>query len=209
MFPREIYLARRDRLMSQFDGGLLLFLGNGDSPMNYADNPYHFKQDSSFLYYFGLDQPGLAGVIDADSGETFAVTNPATGDVVAEVARCGGDETRRAIEAAEVAQVEWREKTASERSVLMRRWFDLMMDHQEHLAQILTAEQAVEYGLIDAVIDGYYPLLEGLGEYLQEMEDAVVVTKNDAGKVGPTRATTSPGLMTNDTSLSTGSLKPG
>ena len=79
--------------------------------------------------------------IDADSGEKFAVTNPATGEVVAEVARCGGDETRRAIEAAEAAQIEWREKTSSERSKLMRRWFELMMEHQEDLAKILTAEQ--------------------------------------------------------------------
>jgi len=79
--------------------------------------------------------------IDADGGETFSVTNPASGEVVAEVARCGGHETRRAIEAAEKAQVEWRRKTAGERSVLMRRWFDLMMEHQEDLAQILTAEQ--------------------------------------------------------------------
>jgi len=79
--------------------------------------------------------------IDADGGETFAVTNPATGEAVAEVAKCGGDETRRAIEAAEKAQIEWRQKTASERSVLMRRWFDLMMEHQEDLAKIMTAEQ--------------------------------------------------------------------
>jgi succinate-semialdehyde dehydrogenase/glutarate-semialdehyde dehydrogenase len=79
--------------------------------------------------------------IDADSSETFAVTNPATGATIAEVARCGGDETRRAVEAAERAQIEWRQTTASERSILMRRWFDLMMEHQEDLAQILTAEQ--------------------------------------------------------------------
>jgi succinate-semialdehyde dehydrogenase/glutarate-semialdehyde dehydrogenase len=79
--------------------------------------------------------------IDADDGETFPVTNPATGELVAEVARCGGDETRRAIEAAEKAQVEWRQKTASDRSNLMRRWFNLMMEHQEDLARILTSEQ--------------------------------------------------------------------
>jgi succinate-semialdehyde dehydrogenase/glutarate-semialdehyde dehydrogenase len=79
--------------------------------------------------------------IDADSSETFAVTNPATGATIAEVARCGGDETRRAVEAAERAQIKWRQTTASERSILMRRWFDLMMKHQEDLAQILTAEQ--------------------------------------------------------------------
>ena len=79
--------------------------------------------------------------IDADSGETFSVTNPATGESIAEVARCGGDETRRAIEAAEKAQIQWREETATQRSKLLRRWFDLMMEHQEDLAQILTAEQ--------------------------------------------------------------------
>jgi len=79
--------------------------------------------------------------IDADSGETFEVTNPATGEVVAEVARCGGAETRRAIDDAEKAQIEWRQRTAGERSNLLRRWFDLMMEHQEDLAQILTAEQ--------------------------------------------------------------------
>jgi succinate-semialdehyde dehydrogenase/glutarate-semialdehyde dehydrogenase len=79
--------------------------------------------------------------IDADSGETFDVTNPATGETVVEVARCGGDETRRAIEAAEKAQVLWRQKTASERANLLRTWFNLMMGAQEDLAQILTAEQ--------------------------------------------------------------------
>jgi succinate-semialdehyde dehydrogenase/glutarate-semialdehyde dehydrogenase len=79
--------------------------------------------------------------IDADSGETMDVINPATGEVVAKVAKCGGAETRRAIEAAAKAQVEWRQRTAGERSNLLRRWFDVMMDAQEDLAQILTAEQ--------------------------------------------------------------------
>ncbi len=70
MFSPETYVARRDTLMSRFDGGLLLFLGNNDSPMNYADNPYHFKQDSTFLYYFGLDQAELGAIIDVDAGTT-------------------------------------------------------------------------------------------------------------------------------------------
>jgi len=77
----------------------------------------------------------------ADSGETFAIANPATGETVAEVAKCGTAETRRAIEAAETAQVEWRGKTAKERAALLRKWFELMMEAQEDLAQILTAEQ--------------------------------------------------------------------
>jgi Xaa-Pro aminopeptidase len=68
MFPRETYVARRDTLMSRFDGGLLLLLGNNDSPMNYADNTYPFRQDSTFRYYFGLDQPDLAAIIDVDAG---------------------------------------------------------------------------------------------------------------------------------------------
>jgi Xaa-Pro aminopeptidase len=69
MFDTAIYVNRRARLQQQFKGGLLLFLGNNDSPMNYPDNTYHFRQDSSFLYYWGLDDPELAAVIDVDSGQ--------------------------------------------------------------------------------------------------------------------------------------------
>jgi len=79
--------------------------------------------------------------IDADSGETLAVLNPATGETIAEIAKCGTAETRRAIEAAEKAQVSWRKKSAKERAGILRKWFNLMMDAQEDLAQILTAEQ--------------------------------------------------------------------
>ncbi|HEY3383715.1 MAG TPA: Xaa-Pro aminopeptidase [Vicinamibacterales bacterium] len=68
MFDREIYTARRAALQKQFRNGLLLFMGNNDSPMNYTDNTYHFRQDSSFLYYWGVDDPELAAVIDVDAG---------------------------------------------------------------------------------------------------------------------------------------------
>ena len=78
---------------------------------------------------------------DADSGETFPILNPANGEAIAEVAKCGTAETRRAIEVAEKAQVEWRQRTAKERAALLRKWFTLMMEAQEDLAQILTAEQ--------------------------------------------------------------------
>ena len=78
---------------------------------------------------------------DADSGETLAVINPANGENVADVAKCGTAETRRAIEAAERAQVEWREATAKERAAVLRKWLDLLLDAQEDLAQIMTAEQ--------------------------------------------------------------------
>jgi succinate-semialdehyde dehydrogenase/glutarate-semialdehyde dehydrogenase len=77
----------------------------------------------------------------ADGGDTFAVTNPATGETIAEVASCGTSETRRAIEAADAALPAWRERSAKDRAAILRRWFKLMMDAQEDLAQILTAEQ--------------------------------------------------------------------
>lgn len=79
--------------------------------------------------------------VDADSGETLAVTNPATGELIAEVAKCATEETRRMIDAAELAQRAWATSTAKERAVLLRRWFDLIKQHEEDLAQILTAEQ--------------------------------------------------------------------
>ena len=66
MFSKETYHQRRIELQGRIEGGLLLFLGNSESPMNFADNCFPFRQDSSFLYYFGLDQPDLAAVIDVD-----------------------------------------------------------------------------------------------------------------------------------------------
>lgn len=79
--------------------------------------------------------------VDADTRETLQVTNPATGMTIANVAMCGAMETRRAITAAETAQFTWRKTTAKERANLLRRLFGLMMEHQEDLARILTAEQ--------------------------------------------------------------------
>lgn len=69
MFAPKIYQKRRDELKKTMKSGILLFPGNNDAPMNYPANSYHFRQDSSFLYYFGIDEPGLAGIIDVDNGE--------------------------------------------------------------------------------------------------------------------------------------------
>ncbi|MGE4568313.1 MAG: aminopeptidase P family protein [Bacteroidales bacterium] len=68
MFSKETYQQRRTLLRRQVESGLLLFLGNQESGMNYADNTYPFRQDSTFLYYFGSDYAGLAAVIDIDKG---------------------------------------------------------------------------------------------------------------------------------------------
>jgi succinate-semialdehyde dehydrogenase/glutarate-semialdehyde dehydrogenase len=78
---------------------------------------------------------------DADTKKTFFVNNPATGEDIAQVADLGIEETRKAISAAVQAQIIWAQKTAKERSQLLRRWFELVMQHQEDLAQILTLEQ--------------------------------------------------------------------
>ncbi len=79
--------------------------------------------------------------IDADDGARLPVSNPATGDTVAAVARAGTAETRRAIEAAARAMVDWRKRPAKERAKLLRAWYDLLMENQEDLARIMTAEQ--------------------------------------------------------------------
>ena len=68
MFDKQIYVARRNHLREKVGSGVVLIPGNSESPMNYTDNAYHFRQDSTFLYLFGLDIPGLFGIIDADSG---------------------------------------------------------------------------------------------------------------------------------------------
>ena len=79
--------------------------------------------------------------IEAQTGKTIEVRNPATAAVIATVPRLGGDETRLAIAAAEAALPAWRARTAEDRAKLLRRWFELMMANQEDLAVLMTAEQ--------------------------------------------------------------------
>jgi succinate-semialdehyde dehydrogenase/glutarate-semialdehyde dehydrogenase len=78
---------------------------------------------------------------EADSGATFAVTNPGTGEALARVPRMGAAETRRAIEAAHRAQGDWASRPAAERAAILRRLRDLMMEHRDDLALLLTLEQ--------------------------------------------------------------------
>ena len=67
MFNKKTYTERRRILKEKVGKGIILLFGNDESPMNYTDNTYHFRQDSTFLYYFGIQQPGLAAVIDVDN----------------------------------------------------------------------------------------------------------------------------------------------
>ncbi len=71
MFEKTTYIKRRKKLKQKLKEGIILLLGNDFSPMNYASNTYKFRQDSSFLYFFGLDLPNLAAIIDIDSDEEF------------------------------------------------------------------------------------------------------------------------------------------
>ena len=89
--------------------------------------------------------------IGAGSNETIDVTNPATGETLGTIPKMGADETREAIEAANEAYPAWRAKTAKERAAILRKWFDLMMENQEDLARMMTAEQGK-------------PLKESMGE---------------------------------------------
>lgn len=71
LFESEVYAERRRKLAATLRTGIILLLGNEESSMNYADNCYPFRQDSSFLYYAGLDLPSLALIIDCDSGKEY------------------------------------------------------------------------------------------------------------------------------------------
>lgn len=77
----------------------------------------------------------------ADSGRRFDVANPANGELIAQVPDCGAGETRCAIDAANAAWSDWRARTAKERASIMKHWFNLILENQEDLAQIMTAEQ--------------------------------------------------------------------
>jgi len=78
MFPSNTYIERRKQLKKQVGSGIILFQGNEDSPMNYPDNTYLFRQDSSFLYYFGLDFPSIAALIDIDEDKEIIFANEPT-----------------------------------------------------------------------------------------------------------------------------------
>ncbi len=76
MFDKQTYIQRRQTLRKLVGDGLVVFFGNNESPCNYPSNAYYpFRQDSSFLYYFGQQREGLAGVIDIDNGQEWLIGN--------------------------------------------------------------------------------------------------------------------------------------
>ena len=75
LFDKQTYVQRRSILKEQVGSGIILLMGNNDSPSNYPANAYRFRQDSSFLYYFGQHREGLAGIIDIDNNREYLVGN--------------------------------------------------------------------------------------------------------------------------------------
>ena len=69
MFSKETYINRRSELKKKVSSGIAIILGNNEAPMNYPGNTYHFRQDSNFLYFFGLDHDGFVGIIDIDNNK--------------------------------------------------------------------------------------------------------------------------------------------
>lgn len=75
LFSQQTYITRRETLRKRIGSGLIIIMGNNDSPMNYPSNVYKFRQDSCFLYYFAQHREGLVGVIDADEGKEYLIGN--------------------------------------------------------------------------------------------------------------------------------------
>jgi Xaa-Pro aminopeptidase len=104
MFSKHTYTERRTILKQKVGKGVILLFGNDESAMNYADNTYHFRQDSTFLYYFGISHPGLAAIIDIDNDSEVIFGNDYTIDdivwmgpqptITERAATCGVDNVR-------------------------------------------------------------------------------------------------------------------
>lgn len=107
MFAKQTYVSRRGELKAKIKNGVILLPGNAESPMNYIHNTFHFRQDSDFLYYFGLNRADLTGVIDVDAdidyvfGEDYSIAStiwmgnlPTIAEQVSQVGVMnGGDDT--------------------------------------------------------------------------------------------------------------------
>src|SRR5258705_12950002 len=140
--------------------------------------------------------------LESDSGETFAVENPATGETIAQVPRMGVAETRRAIARAEEALPKWRWMLAKDRARILRRWSALMMENREGLARLLTTEQGKP--LAEPRLEARYAasFYEWFGEEAKRVygdtiptyaaDRRIVVTKDPIGVTAGTTPSNSP-----------------
>ncbi|MGK6343643.1 aminopeptidase P family protein [Chryseobacterium sp. DT-3] len=146
MFEKKVYVQRRSALKSKLNSGILLFLGNEDSPMNFKDNIYHFRQDSTFLYYFGISEPSLAAIIDLDEDKTILFGNEMSIDdivwmgrqkTLAEKSADSGLSNILPLDQLDIYLKKYQEKNRTvhflppyrpENKIKLANWFDIPMD---------------------------------------------------------------------------------
>jgi succinate-semialdehyde dehydrogenase/glutarate-semialdehyde dehydrogenase len=125
--------------------------------------------------------------LEADSGETFPVHDPATGETIAEVARMGAAETRRAIERAQAAYPSWRSLLAKDRARILRRWADLMLEHEDELARLMTREQGKPLAESRAEIAYAASFYEWFGEEAKRVYGDTIPTFSDDRRIVVTK----------------------
>ncbi len=164
MFEPQTYAERRHRLLASLKAqglsGLALFLGNEESPMNYADNTYPFRQDSTFLYFLGVDHAGFTGVMDLDDGTTTLFADDLSLDAivwtgpqpsVAELAaRAGIPDTAPATRLAEVLD---RAKAQGRAIRFLPPYRGENRLQLQDLLGLPPAQQTGDLGLVRAVIE--------------------------------------------------------
>ena len=162
MFDKSVYIARRKVLASKISSGVVLMLGNSEAGCNYTDNTYVFRQDSTFLYFFGLHREGLVGVIDVDNNQEYLLGNDidiedivwyGQVDSVADMAAQTGVEKSAPISQLE-AMVDKAKKTGQKIHFLPPYRHDLMIQLMD-LTGIHPAQQreAASLDLIMAVVN--------------------------------------------------------
>jgi succinate-semialdehyde dehydrogenase/glutarate-semialdehyde dehydrogenase len=114
--------------------------------------------------------------LESDSGETFPIENPATGETIAELPRMGVAETRRAIERAEAALPKWSSMLAKDRARILRRWADLMLERKEELSRLLTTEQGKPLAEARIEIDYALSFYEWFGEQAKRVDGDTIPT---------------------------------
>ncbi|MCX7207899.1 MAG: NAD-dependent succinate-semialdehyde dehydrogenase [Proteobacteria bacterium] len=118
-----------------------------------------------------------------EAAEKIAVTNPATGEIIGHIPKMGRSETAKAIAAAKLAMPAWQKKTAKERSVILRRWFELILANQEDLAQILSAEQGKPLAEARGEIAYGASFIEWFAEEANQADKRLIVIKQAIGVV--------------------------
>ena len=184
MFSKSTYTARRNALREKLSGGLLLFMGNGYVGRNYKDNTYHFRQDSTFLYFFGLDQDNLCAVMDLDEGKDIIFGDELSVDYIVWM----GAQKSIKEKASEVGVADTRPKESVQEYVKSAmkagRKIHLLPPYRDankiYLADLLeTSIAGLDQHVSTEFIDGVIALrLIKSEEEIAEMEQALRTTKN-------------------------------